>query len=110
MPKTHKNRGTGTKTGSSTKGTEMIEFKLPREMVLMKRKPIKQQPKSIKKIYRMRLNSSPCRKKTPTKCWTISSCKYVYGNTYKFCRKKYNQSIKPKKQKVSKRIRKRKLN
>jgi hypothetical protein len=107
MPKTHKNRGRG--QGSSTEGFEMKEFKLPREMMPMKRKPIKQQEKSTKKIYRSRLQTSPCRKKPPSKCWSISSCKYVYGNKYKFCRKKYNQSIKPKKQKVSKRIRKRKL-
>jgi hypothetical protein len=109
MPKTHKNRGRGRGQGSSTEGFEMKEFKLPREMMPMKRKPIKQQDSPTKKIYRSRLQSSPCRKKPPSKCWSISSCKYVYGNTYKFCRKKYNQSIKPKRQRVPKRIRKRKL-
>ena len=77
----------------SSSGIEMIAFKFPREMTKMKRKTRKNISKATQKIYRMRLGSSVCRKQSTRKCWANSSCKYVYGNKRKFCRKKYNKSI-----------------
>jgi len=81
------------KKGKSSSGIEMVALKFPREMTKMKRKTRKLISKASQKIYRTRLLSSACRKQPTRKCWSNSSCKYVYGNKRKFCRKKYNKSI-----------------
>ena len=45
---------------------------------------------SARKSYRRRVRSSPCRKKGPAVCRSLSSCKYVSGKKRSFCRKGTN--------------------
>ena len=45
---------------------------------------------SARKSYRRRVRSSPCRKKGPAVCRSLSSCKYVSGKKRSFCRKGKN--------------------
>jgi len=45
---------------------------------------------SARKSYRRRVKSSPCRKKGPAVCRSLSSCKYVSGKKRSFCRKGKN--------------------
>ena len=51
---------------------------------------------SNKKVYRIRLNKSLCRKgkKNATKCRRIRGCKTASGTKRKFCRKMHNTTAK----------------